>query len=421
MDKIELQAKGNPLIFTGQSVTYAGNEFYFSKMSNIAHRGGEQPAYLFDYDGRRLALPYDPKDKAITLKIFQQVAAMEKKRKEAAVPEPPKEEPVAPIEDNDFSMFDVPEPAAAQPSPGLASQLPTSNAQMYSETKKGYLSVGRLVIGIISMVLFIFIAFQSCAAGLSNALEDNNATSGSAGLFTAIMFLAAGIVGVCTRNKNGIVGPVITAVLYFIGAAFTLGTGNTYGDLPIWGAISAIFGLVFVFCAVKTKLEKTAEPFYKPLWLIIVVVVIAILALVTAFVGSGSDENKSKDSNPKTTAEQDKSAGTTAEKQTTGEVTYQSILDDYTKKIKAATPKLVKEYNSEAKKHAGDINELAKISTKKIETLAQINTEGAKEMAELMTKNGDKYETYEDWVGKLYKVYEKYAGKITDAYMDSAM
>lgn len=124
------------------------------------------------------------------------------------------------------------------------------------EKEKGFWSAGRLVIGILSMVLFIFIAFQSCAAGLSNALEENNAASGSAGLFTAIMFLAAGIVGVCTRNAKGIVGPIITAVLYFIGALFTIGTGDTYGDLPIWGGLSVIFGILFVICAVKTKLNQ---------------------------------------------------------------------------------------------------------------------------------------------------------------------
>ena len=108
------------------------------------------------------------------------------------------------------------------------------------------------------MVLFLFIAFQSCAAGFSNALAENDATSGSAGLFTAIMFLAAGIVGVCTRNAKGMVGPIITAVLYFIGTIFTIGTGATYGDLPIWGGLSAIFGAVFVFCAIKTKLNNRA-------------------------------------------------------------------------------------------------------------------------------------------------------------------
>lgn len=300
MEKIELQVNGKPLIFTNESVSYSGYELYYIRMSKIAHRGGEQPAFVFDYNGKRLALPYDPKDKETVMKIFQRIAALEQQRnKQAAVaaqPEPPKEEPVTPMQgDADFSAFSAPKPA---PTPDLD----------YDGKKKGYLSTGRLVIGIISMILFIFIAFQSCAAGLSNALEENNALSGSAGLFTAIMFLVAGIVGVCTRNSKGIVGPIITAVLYFIGAAFTIGTGDTYGDLPIWGALSAIFGLMLVFCVVKTKLGKTSEPFYKPLWLIIVVVVIAVGVLVLAFTGTGDSKDDAKDASTTAKTEQQKSS-----------------------------------------------------------------------------------------------------------------
>ena len=37
------------------------------------------------------------------------------------------------------------------------------------------MKTAKLVIGIISMVLFVLVAFQSCAAGLGNALADNGA------------------------------------------------------------------------------------------------------------------------------------------------------------------------------------------------------------------------------------------------------
>ncbi|MCQ4637514.1 DUF5067 domain-containing protein [Anaerovorax odorimutans] len=83
MDKIALQVNGKPLVFTGQSVTYAGYELYYRNMSNIAHRSGDQPAFVFDYNGKRLALPYDPKDKATVMNIFKKVAALDKKRQEA--------------------------------------------------------------------------------------------------------------------------------------------------------------------------------------------------------------------------------------------------------------------------------------------------------------------------------------------------
>ena len=44
------------------------------------------------------------------------------------------------------------------------------------------MKTAKLVIGIVSIVLFVFIAFQSCAAGMSNALEANGEMSGTAGL-----------------------------------------------------------------------------------------------------------------------------------------------------------------------------------------------------------------------------------------------
>lgn len=41
----------------------------------------------------------------------------------------------------------------------------------------------KLVSGILSIVIFIIVEFQSCAAGLVNTLEENGGTSGSIGLF----------------------------------------------------------------------------------------------------------------------------------------------------------------------------------------------------------------------------------------------
>ena len=58
---------------------------------------------------------------------------------------------------------------------------------------------GKLVIGIISIVLFVLVGMQSCAAGLSNALSSNGEVSGTAGLLLAVSLLIAGIVAICTR------------------------------------------------------------------------------------------------------------------------------------------------------------------------------------------------------------------------------
>lgn len=124
------------------------------------------------------------------------------------------------------------------------------------EKYKGFCSAGRLTIGIISIVLFVLISFQSCAAGISNALEENGASSGSSGFFLAVFMLIAGIVGICTRNSRGKAGAITATVLYWISASCSLGQSKTYGDIAIWGTVSFIFGLFFLICAIKTKKNK---------------------------------------------------------------------------------------------------------------------------------------------------------------------
>lgn len=108
------------------------------------------------------------------------------------------------------------------------------------------------------------------------------------------------------------------------------------------------------------------------------------------------------------------SSSTQAEK-----VTYSSILKSYTAKMKAQTPKLVKEYKS---KSSGitDINKLAKICNDEVEKLAATCNDGVSEMADLKLKNNDSDDTYTEWAKKLQDRYSKYASKIQKAYTDSA-
>ncbi|HCL04226.1 MAG TPA: hypothetical protein DHW61_17770 [Lachnoclostridium phytofermentans] len=119
------------------------------------------------------------------------------------------------------------------------------------------MKTARLVIGIISMVLFAFVSFQSCAAGVGNALVNNGESSGSAGMLIAFCFLIAGIVGVATRNK-GKGGAMTAGGFYALGGIIGLTTSSTlYGDLKVWAIVSLIFAAVFIFGALKQKTENT--------------------------------------------------------------------------------------------------------------------------------------------------------------------
>ena len=109
----------------------------------------------------------------------------------------------------------------------------------------------KLTIGIISIVLFIIISFQSCIAGLGNALLNTGEVSGEAGLFLAFCMLIAGIVGICTRH--GGIGCYIAGLFYFLGGLVGLVLRGSYSDLKIWSIISFIFAAVFIFGTLYAK------------------------------------------------------------------------------------------------------------------------------------------------------------------------
>lgn len=114
----------------------------------------------------------------------------------------------------------------------------------------------KLVLGIISIVLSVFVLFQSCAAGVANSLSENGETSGSAGLLLAICFLVAGIVGIATRNgKSG--GAYTAGGFYIVGALLGFANAGTlYKDLIIWSVIGLAFGIVFIVGTILGKKKQ---------------------------------------------------------------------------------------------------------------------------------------------------------------------
>ena len=88
---------------------------------------------------------------------------------------------------------------------------------------------------------------------VSNALQENGATSGSSGLVCAIMYLVGGIVSIASRNAKGIGGSVACVILYLFGFFVAMPGADTYGDLSVWGGLCVILAIFHLVCAVKTK------------------------------------------------------------------------------------------------------------------------------------------------------------------------
>lgn len=125
---------------------------------------------------------------------------------------------------------------------------------------KAFWSTGRLVLGILAIVLFAFIAFQSCAAGLGNALEESDSISGSSGLFLSIFMLVGGIVSVATRKSCKKGGLIACAILFAVAALMgATSWGSDYSDLDVWTIVCLIYTAFYIFCAIKTKKVKAAE------------------------------------------------------------------------------------------------------------------------------------------------------------------
>lgn len=120
------------------------------------------------------------------------------------------------------------------------------------------MKVWKLVSGILNIVLFALVSFQSCAAGVSNALSENGEVSGSAGVLVAIMLLTGGIVSIVTRKskKNG--GNIALIVLYAIAALIGFACAGSYSDLKIWAGWCVIC-LVFAVIAIITNKKPEEE------------------------------------------------------------------------------------------------------------------------------------------------------------------
>jgi len=123
--------------------------------------------------------------------------------------------------------------------------------------KRAFMKTTKLVIGIFSMVFFIFIVLQSCAAGVANALiGDTEDNSGSGGIFVALFMLIGGIVGVVTRKE--VKGGYFAGVAYLLAAIIGFSSLGTFADLVIWSSISLIFAAVFIFSGLLKKKVKPA-------------------------------------------------------------------------------------------------------------------------------------------------------------------
>lgn len=114
------------------------------------------------------------------------------------------------------------------------------------------MKIWKLVSGILTIIFFLIVELQSCAAGAVNVLEENGGSSGSVGFIVGLLMLVGGIVSICVRNAGK--GGNIAVVVVFGLAAFIgfVGHGN-YSDLVIWSIWCLINALLALICIIKDR------------------------------------------------------------------------------------------------------------------------------------------------------------------------
>lgn len=115
----------------------------------------------------------------------------------------------------------------------------------------------KMIIGIISIVLSLFIVFSSCAAMLGDALIDEGGSSGFSGMLVAIIMLVTGIVAIAARKSRG--AAIFCTVAYALAGLLGIFSNGVYKDLMIWGFLCVIFAVIFLISVIKDKKVKPVQ------------------------------------------------------------------------------------------------------------------------------------------------------------------
>lgn len=116
---------------------------------------------------------------------------------------------------------------------------------------KSTFQTGKMVIGIVSIVLSFWVLFQSCAAGFVNTVSATGSVSGTMGMMLSLCWLIGGIVGIAARKTIG--GTFTAGGFYAVGALFGFMDTGVFADLLIWASVSAAFAIVFIASGVSDR------------------------------------------------------------------------------------------------------------------------------------------------------------------------
>ena len=164
-----------------------------------------------------------------------------------------------PVQNDIFKQGISQQAMAQQLTPEQSKNIDDALLQQNSKPQfKPFWKVGRLVAGIVSIVLFGLMAFNLYHTGVINTLINYGHINNYSGLILAASMLIGGIVGAATCGSRKKIGCIISSVIYAVGAVFGgLNWTISYMDGKIATIVLAVFALFYLFCAIKNPNKKT--------------------------------------------------------------------------------------------------------------------------------------------------------------------
>lgn len=268
---------------------------YYNKMSNIKYKTGDNPGYIFEYEGKNVFIPCSYLEKDKMMPFFQKAVLFEKQRTQTL----PKLQTLDDLNNeilnntknnneiqqstNSVTNTFKQKPNSKTVQQNIISQI-SQTLQNNQVINKSFWKTCKLVISIISMVLFIPIILQHCAGGVS--------------VFLGLFMLIAGIVGTITRKSIKKGSCVISAILCSIGSLFASLWCSSIPDLRIWEAIAIIISIFYILCAIKAK-NFNKNKLYILGYIIYGLILLFTVLLLTIF-GIATSESSNTSNNTST-------------------------------------------------------------------------------------------------------------------------
>lgn len=119
----------------------------------------------------------------------------------------------------------------------------------------------KLILGILTTALSCFVLFQSCVAGVINTLVRNGESSGTSGVFIALLMLAGGITMIVSHKNTSKGGSVAGVIIFLIAALIgIISADSVFKTLIVWSVLCVILAAVNLLAVVRCKKNNDGNP-----------------------------------------------------------------------------------------------------------------------------------------------------------------